>query len=108
MTINDWITEARGRCEAATAEPWEVHPNPRYYVLLPTDDWGDPNRDGNAAFCAAARTDLPKALEAVDVMAGYLASQAPDKRARRILERVREILTGAAGARVEKESDDEQ
>ena len=119
MTINQWIAEASGRCEAATKGPWtHIEDAPMFVgsaemVRTPEDDINigrvysgynqnlQPRYD--ATFIAHARTDLPKALEAVEVMAGYLASQSHDKRARRILERVREILTGAAGARVEKE-----
>ena len=101
MTIQSWIAEARGRCERATKGPWEVHPNPRYYVLLPTDDWGDPNRDGNAAFCAAARTDLPRALEAIERLMQFVDHEDslwgdPNNPAAQARADVERILTRAA------------
>lgn len=48
----------------ATPGPWEVHPNPRYYVLLPTEGQDD-NRDANARFTSEARTAVPRLIERV-------------------------------------------
>lgn len=49
--------------EAATQGEWEVHPNPRYYVALPSncDDKTDFNRNNNAAF--VANFDPPHVME---------------------------------------------
>lgn len=57
MTLTKSQIEADVKmAEKATMPPWEVHPDKRYYVLLPTKEKGDSNRDNNAAFTARAST----------------------------------------------------
>ena len=81
MTIQSWIAEARGRCDAATKGPWEsgdgtgrtcwhgedgvicTEVGQRRVLATLNVNFIRPN---DTAFIAHARTDLPKALEAIE------------------------------------------
>ncbi len=45
--------------QAATPGEWRIHDTPRRWVLLPTNEHGDSNRDANAAFVVAAHNSFP-------------------------------------------------
>ena len=87
MTLEERAA-ARARCVAATAGPWVVDDayDPDYGMEGPCyrgiDGWTDESPDGeylllseaDAAFVAAARTDLPTALDALDRLEAENAS----------------------------------
>lgn len=77
----DWLEELRARCEAATPGPWEtddedngiagpngglvafVHPYANTHTVIASgEEWSH----ADAAFIAAARTDLPRALAVIE------------------------------------------
>lgn len=82
---------ARARCEAATEGPWGIDSEPRYVNrdVGDVDEWFVRSSEGRiiaseiedsngnpspavAAFIAAARTDLPRALDAIDALEAEL------------------------------------
>lgn len=80
MSVQDWLTQARDRAEAATEGPWVASlagrgarvSEPSGYSLPGCFTCGQ-NEDGiyeppDAAFIAAARTDLPAALDAIQAV----------------------------------------
>lgn len=93
--MDDWTTEARARCEAATPGPWDDVIS-SWHVrtlregvdficeMVDADDgtsgpFGNPGpqTSANKAFIAAARADLPRALavvEAADALVAALAT----------------------------------
>ena len=85
MSIDFPIPEIRARCDAATPGPWVSHGVDCYhcghyppvgnnrYLICPESRQGTPLAEGvlkysDAAFIAHARTDLPRALEAIDYL----------------------------------------
>lgn len=96
MTIQSWIAEARGRCEAVRLRGIELAHHRRCICVE----------------CEQKRTDLPRALEAIERLMQFVDHEDslwgdPNNPAAQARADVERILTGAAGARVEKESDDE-
>lgn len=80
MNVQDWLTHARDRADAATEGPWVASlagrgarvSEPSGYSLPGCFTCGQ-NEDGiyeppDAAFIAAARTDLPAALDAIQAV----------------------------------------
>lgn len=72
--LTDWLDAAKTRADAATEGSWWVMLNPagdRYLIAHTVGDMGDPSEvaevddSWDAEFIAAARTDLPKALDAL-------------------------------------------
>ena len=67
----EWIEKMRKVCNAATPGPWESKHYGRYEdhdecCIALTDDSIEPSKYENADFIAAARTDLPAALDALE------------------------------------------
>lgn len=60
------IAELRRLHAAATLGDWRIHPNLKYYVLLPMNEAGDSNLDGNAAFIVAAHNAMPALLDRLE------------------------------------------
>lgn len=48
--------------EGVTPGEWKVHENPRYWIRLPIEQEGDPNRDKNAAAIATVINALPEII----------------------------------------------
>lgn len=81
--MTDWIAQARARCDAATPGPWElrsqgVDMSGRHPWTLRTE--GVPGirvylraEQVDAEFIAAARTDLSRALDALERVQEFLA-----------------------------------
>lgn len=72
--LTDWLDAAKTRADAATEGSWWVMLNPagdRYLIAHTVGDMGDPSEvaevedSWDAEFIAAARTDLPKTLDAL-------------------------------------------
>lgn len=81
MSITGWLDAAKARADAATEGSWWVMLNPagdRYLIAHTVGDMGDPSEvaevddSWDAEFIAAARTDLPKALDALRAVQAYL------------------------------------
>ncbi len=82
-----WLDEARARCEAATEGPWEwsdqfhacehdgLASSSGLNVVRSAIDYGGSIvevDEADARFIAHARTDLPRALDLIERMAGVL------------------------------------
>jgi hypothetical protein len=90
MTEREWLAAAKARCERATPGPWHQHERATTSVQdvqgrdvlhwqssIPEDaSWERANR--NAAFIAHARTDLPRALAALEAALPALWLQSKD------------------------------
>lgn len=79
-------TRALERLEAAekamTPTFWRIHPNPRFWILLPGEIDGDPNRDNNAAGIALLRNCAPALIacaRALEEFVGRYPRYGPDE-----------------------------
>ena len=65
---DDLLARIEAALAAATPGPWEVHPNPRFWICMPAEDEGgvpDPRRDANAALVALLRNHAAELVERV-------------------------------------------
>jgi hypothetical protein len=92
MTIPEWIAQSRARCEAATPLKWRA--DSRGWTMA----WGN---DGlvryfrlcpDMAFDSHARTDLPRALKALELALGAIRVLRLDA----VEAEIRRILNGEA------------
>lgn len=78
-TVAAWIAAAQDRCDAATDGPWEAGPEGTseddFGVFAPevAHDIVAAEEEADASFIAAARTDLPKALDALRAVLDLMA-----------------------------------
>ena len=109
MTIAEWIAQSRARCEAATpgeitygvrhdGSRWLSIGNPRTGPHIQADWEFDEN---NAAAFKSVRTDLPRALEALEVAMEFATHEDslwgdPDNPAAKAMAKVTRILNGEA------------
>ena len=59
--MSDWLKDAKARSAAASPGPWEWSERPRY-----EDADGLRTNDADATFIVAARSDLPRAIAALE------------------------------------------
>jgi len=92
----DWeLAQARARCNAATPGPWccvggdihEVDPGPGASSYIGEAD------EHNARFIAAARTDLPRALDEIEYQRAIIKDQ------REQIERMRPVFVASMAMR---------
>lgn len=77
MSVTDWLDAAKARADAATGGPWKFDCDSALgsiWADVPgnREEVAQANYDSDGEFIAAARTDLPKALDALRAVLGEL------------------------------------